>query len=90
LEHWSEADSVRALIEKQRRLVNSDNPAERLRILWIAALLDQRLSGCTDHEIAELMNLVQEQFGIFDPEMAVCEHARRRLLLRSIRERLTG
>jgi hypothetical protein len=90
LEHGSEADRfVRTLIERQRRLVRSDNPAERSRTLWIAAMLDDRLAGCSDHEIGELMNLVQERFGMFEPEMAVCEHARRRLLLRSIKEQLT-
>jgi hypothetical protein len=43
-------------------------------------MLDEWIAGCTDHEIGELMNLVQERFGIFEPEMAVCHHARRRLL----------
>ena len=87
MEHRSEDRVVRALIEKQRRLVNSDNPAERLRILWIAAMLDRRLAHCTDRQLGELMILVQERFGIFEPEMAVCHHARRRLL-RSIREHI--
>jgi hypothetical protein len=81
--HWSEADGVvRALIERQRRLANSDYLSERLRILWVATMLDERLAGCADHELGELMNVVQERFGIFEPEMAVCHHARRRLLRR--------
>jgi hypothetical protein len=92
LERWSEDSVVRALIEKQRRLVRSDNPAERSRTLWIAAMLDDRLAGCTDHEIGELMILVQERFGIFEPEIAICEHAMRRLFrsagMHSIRRQL--
>jgi hypothetical protein len=77
------------LIEKQRRLVRSDKPAERSRTLWIAAMLDERLAGCTDHEIGQLMILVQERFGIFEPEIAVCDHAKKRLLLRGGREHQT-
>jgi len=86
LEHRLGDRVVRALIEKQRRLVNSDNPIERLRILWIAALLDQRLAGCTDNEIGELMDVVLERFGIFEPEFPICYHAKKRLLLRGGRE----
>ena len=80
LEHRSEDRVVRALIERQRRLVRSDNPAERSRTLWIAAVLDDRLAGCTDHEIGELMDVVLERFGIFEPEFAICYHAIRRLI----------
>jgi hypothetical protein len=80
LKHESAADRViRALIERQRRLVNSDYLSERLRIFWLAALLDERLADCTDRQIAELMDYVLERFGIFEPEMAVCRHARHRL-----------
>jgi len=43
-------------------------------------MLDERLAQCTDCEVGELLILVQERFGIFEPEMAVCHHARKRLL----------
>jgi hypothetical protein len=75
--HWSEADRVvRALIEKQRHLSSSTDLAKRFRTLWVAALLDRRLAHCTDRQLGELMDFVQERFGIFEPEMAVCHHAR--------------
>ena len=81
MDHWSEADRiVRALIERQRRLANSDYLSERLRILCVAAALNERLAKCTDHEVGDLMILVQERFGIVEPEFAICYHAIRRLL----------
>jgi len=43
-------------------------------------VLDDRLAGCTDHEIGELMDVVLERFGIFEPEFAICYHAIRRLI----------
>ena len=87
LERSSYADKVvSALIEKQRRLVNSTDLDERLQTLWIAARLDKALAKCTDHEIGALLSLVEERFAIFEPEFGLCEHARRRLLLRGIRE----
>lgn len=78
---------VRALIERQRELTTSPDPKERFRTLWIAALLDKRLARCSDREIGDLMFIVQERFGIFEPEFAVCHQARRRLLLGSAKER---
>ena len=81
LEHGSESDIVvRALIERQRRLLKSGNPAERFRTLWVAAMLDKRLTHCTDRQIAELMKCIEDRLDTFGPEMAVCYHARRRLL----------
>jgi hypothetical protein len=81
LEHRSEANGVvRALIEKQRGLANSDDSSMRFRTLWVAAMLDKRLSHCTDRQIADLMNCIQDRLDIFGPEMAICHHARRRLL----------
>jgi hypothetical protein len=73
---------ISALIHEQRRLATSPHLAERFRILWIAATLDKRLRECTDHEIAQLMVVVQDRFHIFGPEFALCYHAKRRLLLR--------
>jgi hypothetical protein len=80
LERWSEDWAIRALIEKQRSLVRSDNPEERSRTLWIAAMLDEVLAHCTDRQLGGLMILVQERFGIFEPEFALCHHVRGRLL----------
>jgi hypothetical protein len=57
-----------------------------LRILWIAALLDEQLACCSEGEIGELMAIVRGRFHIFEPEFGICEHAQRRLLLRTIKE----
>ena len=78
-----------ALIERQRHLANSTNLAIRFRTLWVAAMLDESLSHCTDHEIGDLILIVQERFHIFEPEFGICEHAKRRLLLRVAKENLT-
>jgi hypothetical protein len=69
-----------ALIEGQRRLADSHNPLERAKTLWIAAELDKRLSRCTDAQIADLLARAEERLPIFEPEFAVVEHARRRLV----------
>ena len=80
LEHETELHRViRALIQKQRGIAASTNLAVRFQTLWIAALLDEELARCTDYEIDNLLFLVQERFHIFEPEFAICEHARRRL-----------
>jgi hypothetical protein len=42
-------------------------------------MLGELLSRCSDHQIADLMSLVQDGIGIFTPDFAVCEHAKRRL-----------
>jgi len=80
---------VRILIERQRRLMRSSDPVERFHTLWIAALLDEYLTQCTDRQIGELLILVQEQFHICEPEFAICHHAKRRLLVPSMKENLT-
>jgi len=41
---------------------------------------DKPLTHCTDRQIGELMNCIKDRLDIFDPEMAVCHHAKRRLL----------
>lgn len=69
-----------ALIERQRRLADSHDPLERATTLWVATELDKRLSDCTDAQIAELLARAEERLPIFEPEFAVIEHARRRLL----------
>ena len=70
------------LIHDQRRLAASPQLAERFRTLWIAATLDKRLRECTDREIGHLLLVVQNRFHIFEPEFAICHHAKRRLMLR--------
>jgi hypothetical protein len=71
---------VADLIDKQRRLADSHDPCERAKTLWVATELDKRLSRCTDVQIAELLVRAEERLPIFEPEFAVIEHARRRLL----------
>ena len=68
------------LIERQRRLADSRDPLERAKTLWVATELDNRLSPCTDAQIAELLLRAEERLPIFEAEFAVIEHARRRLL----------
>jgi hypothetical protein len=69
-----------ALITRQRKLADSSDPLERAKTPWVAVELDKRLSRCTDAQIAELLARAQERLPIFEPEFAVIEHARRRLL----------
>jgi hypothetical protein len=83
LEHRSDADNAaRHLIDKYRRLVSSPDFAVRFRTLWTIPPLSESLFYCTDHEIADLMLIVQERFYIFQPEFGICYHARKRLLLK--------
>jgi hypothetical protein len=70
-----------------RMLAESPDPADRLKALWVAALLGERLEACADHEIGELLSAVQDCLSLFRPEFAVCEHARRRLLKSSAARR---
>jgi hypothetical protein len=70
---------MRELFEQQRKLATSDDPAERFRTLWIGALLDELLEQCSNGQIGTLLCAVQDGLGIFSPEFAVCEHAKRRL-----------
>lgn len=80
MEHLVPEDlSVGELFRYQQRLARSHNVLERLRTLWIGALLGERLESCSDQEIGDLLSLVQDGLGIFSAEFAVCEHATRRL-----------
>lgn len=69
-----------AFIERQRKLADSPDPLERAQTLWVATELNKRLSRCTDAQIAELLARAEERLPIWEPEFAVIEHARRRLL----------
>lgn len=71
-----------ALIDQQRNQANSTDFSLRFRTLWTVALLDKRLNQSTDHEIGKLLVIVQDQFHILEPEIAILYHAQRRLLLR--------
>jgi hypothetical protein len=53
---------------------------ERLATLFVGARLGERLTRCSDQEIADLLSLVQDRLGIFSPEFAVCEYGKQRLL----------
>jgi hypothetical protein len=70
------------LIHEQRRLAKSPHLEERFGVLRTAAELEKRLRQCTDREIGSLLTIAQDRFHIFEPEFAVCYHAKRRLLLR--------
>jgi hypothetical protein len=77
------------LIDEQRTIATSTNVAVSFRTLWSAALLDYHLEQCADAEISQLLIVVQEHRHIFEPEFAIWEHAKCRLLLRSAKERPT-
>jgi len=78
--------SARELFERHRKLTESDDPVERIKVLWMMAELGERLEQCSDHEIGNLLDLVQGGLCIFGPEFAVCEHAKRRLQQRTALE----
>ncbi len=46
--------SVGELFEYQRKLAGSHDLLERLKVLWVAAMLGERLARCSDHEIGDL------------------------------------
>ena len=72
--------SVSELFKYQRRMAKSHDLNERLKTLWIGALLGERLEGCSDRQIGDLLSIVQDGLGLFSPDFVVCEHATRRLL----------
>jgi hypothetical protein len=76
--------SVKELFEHQKKLAGSHDLLERLKVLWVAAQLRERLEWCSDHEIGDLLSLVQDVFGLFSAEYSVCEHAKRRLQRRNL------
>lgn len=80
--------SVRELFEFLRKLTRSHELEERLQTLWIGALLGERLTRCSDHEVGDLLSMVQDGLGIFSPDFTVCEFAKRRLLRSSFKPRM--
>jgi hypothetical protein len=71
--------SAMELFQHLRKLAASHDPAERLRTLWFAAALGERLESCSDAKVGDLLSMMQERMGLFTAEFAVCEHAKRRL-----------
>jgi len=73
---------VHALIEAQRRLMNSKHPfAQVVGTLWVAGTLKRRLAQLTDRQIGQLLwDHVLDELTLFGPDAAICEHAVRRLL----------
>jgi hypothetical protein len=84
MENLPEELSVGELFEYHRKVAGSHDLHERLKVLWVAAKLRERLELCSDHEIGDLLSLVQDVFGLFSPEYGVCEHAKRRLRRRHL------
>ncbi len=80
MEHLSpEKLSTAELFEFLRKLAQSPDASERLRILWIAAAFGERLERCSNAQIGELLVKVQERMSLFSADYSVCEHAKRRL-----------
>jgi hypothetical protein len=81
--HWGfDKDiTVSELIEIQRRLARAERAFERLvGTLWAAGTLERRLAQLTDHQIGQLLDdFVDDQLGLFEPEMTICQQATRRL-----------
>ena len=57
--------SVRELFEYQRKLAASHDLLERLKTLWIGALLGERLAWCSDDQIGDLLSVVQDELWAF-------------------------
>jgi hypothetical protein len=72
---------VHALIEAQRRLINSKHPFEHVVCtLWVAGTFKRRLAQLTDRQIGQLLwDHVLDELTLFGPDAAICEHAVRRL-----------
>ena len=78
--------SVQGLIEAQRKLSISRNRFERVvGSLFVAGLLEERLSACGDHEVGQLMvEFVWNDMNVFSPELAIFQTATERLLGRPV------
>lgn len=72
---------VHALIEAQRRLMDSKHPFEQLvGVLWVAGTLKGRLARLTDRQVGQLVwDHVLDQLTLFGPDAVICQHASERL-----------
>ena len=77
---------VERLIQEQRRLGHSEHRFERVvGSLFVAGLLQERLSALADHELGELMvDHVWNDMNVLSPEMTICQVATERLLESSV------
>jgi hypothetical protein len=73
--------TVRELIDEQRRLLGSSNPAERLAAaLLIPAALAKQLNRLADHQIGQLLDdEVGARLNLLAPEATICLVAADRL-----------
>ena len=73
--------TVSELIEIQRRLARAERAFDRLiGTLWAAGTLEKSLAQLTDHQIGKLLtDFVDDQLGLFEPEMTICRQATLRL-----------
>jgi len=76
-----ERRSIRSLIELQRRLIGSRNFfLRRIGALLGAGALDRQLSELRDKQVGQLMlDFVERDLGIVQPEATICHQATRRL-----------
>ena len=80
-QNTDEKPNVRGLIELQRRLVQSKSPfIRRIGALLGAGALDKHLSELRDKQVGQLMlDFVERDLGIAQPEAVICGQATRRL-----------
>jgi hypothetical protein len=77
----TEKPLVSRLIDLQRRLIQSKSPfIRRLGALLGAGALDRQLSELRDKQVGQLMlDFVERDLGIVQPEATICHQATRRL-----------
>lgn len=80
--HGIEETSIKALIEKQRRLACSKNPFERvIGSLLVAGLFKKRLALLPNDAVGQLMfDVVWNMMDVLSPELTICQVATERLL----------
>ena len=82
MEQISEEDfDLHALIEAQRRLIDSKHPfAQVVAALWVGGTLKRRLAQLTDRQVGQLVwDHVLDQLTLFGPDATICQHATERL-----------
>jgi len=86
-----EKPTIRGLIDLQRRLMASQIPFLRhIGTLLASGALDEHLSELKDQQVGQLMlDFVEPDLGITQPEATICSQATRRLF-RSENGRLEG